>query len=157
VLIFYTAIIAFSVLLGFFYYESLKKKKDYFKSVVDFLFAYKNNICYLQKNLPELIETLAPVSQDFLSTISSFKEKLKKEEQVLFLPQYLTILEKEELTDMFNNLGLSDSITQLDFVSRTINLQESHLKEAEDKFKKYAPLSIKLALALGILLVILLI
>lgn len=152
----YCAIVALSYYLGYIVNLNLKKKKEYFKSALQFLERFKQNVSFTQKSLSEFIKGFNSFSKEFSETLNSFCVLRFNEEQHIKVPQFLTNEEKQSIKNMLCLIGFQNEYTEMEHLENSKFVIEEYYTLSKNKYEKYGSLFIKLGLLLGFLIVILL-
>lgn len=153
----YILIIVLSAYLGFFVYQRLKNKRDYFKSLLDFLDRFNQNVAFVQSSFPEFILNFSSISADFKLTLNSILKHGFENNSEVFFPDYITKEEKSLIINIICSIGVLNQEMEQDHIRKSRYEVDELYKKSKEQFEKYGALSIKLGFILGILLVILLI
>lgn len=125
----------FCVTVGFYFSEKYKKRIVVVESLIRFNASFLINVKYDKKTIPEFIEKY---NDENLTKILNEFNVSKREKREINLSG---LVEKEVLAEAenyFNQLGISDSATQQQFVESYGKVFEGKL---EDVKKKYSALS----------------
>lgn len=154
-------IVAFSSFIGYLLAGKYRQRKLFFKQYREFNERFLSEITYYKRPLGEFL-TKVHYKGEFQTLLQDFYTFLKQSltsDQALNLSEY-TFLTKEEiatLEDYFQMLGKGDSISQKSYFSAMKEDIQKFYLSAENAYKKYADLYIKLGFLCGLMIVILLI
>ena len=152
--IFLATIPIVTALMGYLFSARFAAEKKFWESFVFTHKRIKNEVSFLQKSLPEILNFNDNDEKDlFLITIKNYIENGKLPPQIKFLNKEQT----DFLTEYIKNLGTTDKKSQLDFLGSMEEKLYSFEKDSDEKYKKYRPLFVKLGFLSGLIIFILLI
>ena len=155
-------IVLFGSFCGFILTKKYRKKRQFYMQLNDFNERFLNEIAYYRRPIFEFASKY-PFKGEFLSLLNDYLDKLRKGEYSIGLVfsnldiDFLSKEEKTEIDNYFQMLGKGDATSQKTFFSSEKEHIKTRLKNAEECYKKYGNLYIKLGFLCGIFIVILII
>lgn len=138
-----------------------KKRRDFFKGLVEFCELLTSEIAFLKTPLKSIITTFCTDRKgefvDFLGAYSKMLECGKTcelRQKDLNTLKLLKATEREKVLAFFSALGKNDSATELKNIENFSVRFKSFLAESEKSFSTSGNLSFKLAVLLGIAIMI---
>ncbi len=136
---------------GFMLSGKYSDRKNFFESLSAFHKLFKTEMAFTAKTVSEIAEKLDKNTDFYRFFNGYFADKN------FSAPKYLTEEEKEFMGSYFDNIGLSDKKTQLEYCNSLDDRIENFVKNAREENKKYQPLYVKLGVLFGLIVFILLI
>ena len=144
-------IIIICTLIGKIKAQKYKNVYLYFSSIHSFCKNYLSNLSFSKKNLDCFLSNTY-ISSDFNSTLNTF---IKNEE--VFIPEYLTQKEKDDVITFFSGLGVKNSQAEEILVNSFIKTFLECEAEKNKLYKKYYSTYLKIGFSVGFMLFLLVI
>lgn len=158
-----SAILVLFLAVGFEIYNSLRKKKNYFDDFVMFMNLLKVELSFFQNKLEVTIKKLSSnFKKEFTATLNNFclylsSNSLEKNVSSFVQNKNLSDEENEYNYQLFSFLGSSDCLSQIEMIENFCIKLNSFQTKHNTNFQKYGSFSLKMAVAIGAVIVILLI
>ena len=129
----------------------------FFKEIKAFVCYIKNNICFSQNKIQNIIEEyLKTTDKKFLNHIELIKKVLccEVEDREIKYSKLFWFLNSEEKSSMLKfllNFGGSNNIVEVEKLTEFIKYLEGKSQEAEKQRVKNAPLTYKISFAIGVM------
>ena len=145
----------FSLCVGSAYWltKKYKKRKDFYYNLALFNERLLNEVSYTRIPLPAFAEKYS-FSGDFGKMLAEKKEDFRAGQYNF---AYLTDDEKKFLGDYFRMVGGSDAASQKNFLAARSKEIEEYRSAADNIYKKYFSLYLKLGVLAGLILIILIV
>lgn len=143
------ALLALSVAAGYIFSIKYRERFEFYTGFAEFNRLMKNAVSFSSESLGDVLKDRAGV---FYVAFNACKNKADKYDSSL---KCLTSEERSSFYNYVKEIGLTDKITQLDFINEYENLLTAKLASVEADYKKYKPLFIKLGFLFGLILFIL--
>lgn len=150
--ILYICIVLFLTYIGYFMSGKYRIKKEFYKNWVRFHRVFLNEMEYVRRPLPELLERFS-AKGEFKRALDTYG----KEHELKGNEAFLNKDENFFLKEYFSFLGRSDSAGQKEYFSSVGKRLEEDCLSAEKNAVKYTDLYVKLGFLCGIAIVILLV
>lgn len=149
VLILVVMLIAYSVS------EQYKEKFDFYNNLKNFLNQFKLNLAFKQEKILDFLNQIKAKKQ-FNLFISQYKNYLKTNELNLDEIKILDTEEKQQITEIIQNIGTLDAKNEINQLDTFINIVDEKLKNAEEQKRKICPMILKLSLlfAVGVAIIL---
>lgn len=155
-------IVVFTSFCGHLCARKYRRKKLFYTQLNEFNERFLNEVSYYRRPLADFVGKY-PYKGEFAQLLNDFFARLKRGEITLGFvysndeTDFLRQEEKGEIDDYFQMLGKGDSASQKAFFSSQKEVLRARLKGAEDTYKRYGDLYIKLGFLCGLFIVILII
>ncbi len=153
-------IISLSVVVGFIYLglctkNILKERVLFFEELEKFLNEFKVNVSFAQMGLSDFINNFNSKSSDLTILLNKFTNLTKIQNK----EKGFSVIKSEEVDlvkEFLFSIGKTDATNQLQEIEVFKTKISSLLNSERKTYSKYAGLSVKLSLMLGVMVVILL-
>ncbi|MBO5713718.1 MAG: hypothetical protein J6R88_05950 [Clostridia bacterium] len=126
--------------------QKLKNEYLFFSSLRSFCKSYETNLAYGKKDLTVFLNETYALTE-FTEVLNNFILNSQ-----IALPNYLNAKEVYDVTNFFNELGKSDSASQLITVKSYYNTFLDVEKVKNDEFKKHYSAYLKIGFSIGFML-----
>ena len=153
------AILAFTSTVGYLLAAKYRQRKSFFTQLFDFNERFLVEVAYSKRPIKEFIENYA-YKGDFAEILGLYIDVLGDFDKMPTLFSEVSFLEQEEkkiLTDYFSSLGKGDSDSQKSYFTNVKNTLDVYKKGAENEYKKYAELYVKLGVLVGVAIIIIIV
>ncbi len=156
------AIVAFTSYCGFVFAKKYRKRKLFFAQFKEFNERFLNEVSYYRRPLEEFASKYAYKGefQIFLQNFFAEIDELSQSEHSSITFDGCEFLKNEDkslIEDYFKMLGKGDSASQKTYFSAAKEQLAKFYAEAENEYKKYGDLYVKLGFLCGLLILILII
>ena len=131
--------------------DSIKNEYLFFYDLRSFVKEYEQNLSFTKKDVKSFI-TLSYTSNELNELLKSYLNGAE-----LVLPNYLSVKETADITAFFNNLGVSDTKTELLSVKNYYQIFNDYVLLKNEKYKKYYSVYLKIGFSVGIMLLVMVI
>ena len=131
--------------------NTVKNEYLFFYDFRSFIKEYEQNLSFSKKDVKSLI-TLNYTSNELNELLKSYLNGSE-----LVLPNFLNSKEIADITAFFNNLGVSDTKTELLSVKNYYQIFNDYVLLKNEKYKKYYSVYLKIGFSVGIMLLIMVI
>ncbi len=131
--------------------DSIKNEYLFFYDLRSFVKEYEQNLSFTKKDVKSFI-TLSYTSTELNELLKSYLNGVE-----LVLPNYLSVKETADITAFFNNLGVSDTKTELLSVKNYYQIFNDYVLLKNEKYKKYYSVYLKIGFSVGIMLLVMVI
>ncbi len=157
-LVFGIALFALSSFFGINYKKKCKERSRFYKELYEFVLHLTEQISYAKTPLPQIIKSFAMLKESVLGNLlKEYTVELEKGEQLEYSVKYLNEREKQEVLSFFRGLGKTDAenqITSLGESKQWINSKKEHTQKEElSKGNLYYKLAIIIGIALLIIVI----
>ncbi len=148
-IIFGLVLLALSVVASCLFSLKYRERFEFYTGFSEFNRLMKNAVSFSSESVGGVLKNRMGI---FYDCFNGYKAGAGENFQ---LPKFLTDEERSSFCNYVKEIGLTDKITQLDFIGEYENLLSVKLSSAEAEYKKYKPLFIKLGFLFGLILFIL--
>lgn len=150
------ALICAIMLIAYSVSEQYRDKFDFYTNLKLFLQQFKINVSFRQEKITEFLCKCKPKKQ-FKLFVEEYQNFLKTNQLNLSNIKLLEEEDKDDLTNLVQNLGKLDAQNEIGQLENFLAVIELKLKKAEEDKNKLCPMILKLSLLFAIGLAILLI
>lgn len=156
------AIVVFTSFCGYLCAKKYRRKKLFYTQLNEFNERFLNEVSYYRRPLADFVGKYS-YKGEFAQLLNDFFARIQHGEITMGFvysndeTDFLQQEEKGEIDDYFQMLGKGDSASQKAFFSSQKEVLRTRLKSAEDTYKRYGDLYIKLGFLCGLFIVILII
>jgi len=137
--------------IGYFLSNKYSERKEFFEDFDCFHKILKTEISFTKRTIYEILKGNRENS-DFLDLIQRFLNGNTE-----YCLKYLKKEEHDFVKKYFENLGVLDKVSQLDYINSLNDRIQKMVTDSQNEQKKYRPLYIKLGFLFGLVIFILLI
>lgn len=148
-IVFGIVLLALSVVAGYLFSLKYRERLEFFTGFSEFNRLMKNAVSFSSESVGDVLKNRTGT---FYDCFNGYKAESGENFQ---LPKFLTDEERSSFCNYVKAIGLTDKITQLDFISEYENSLSAKLSSTEAEYKKYKPLFVKLGFLFGLILFIL--
>ena len=145
--------------VGYVFATKYRKRKQFFTQFNEFNLKFLQELSYSKRPIKEFLE-LYPYKGEFLAIIEDYRQKIGKDNvfnEFFSLNTFFTLEEEKLIIEYFKQLGKGDTDSQKTVFSIRAKELEIIKSNAEQEYKKYAELYVKLGVLVGLAIIIVII
>lgn len=145
-----SCLLLIGILSGIYASEKLSKKRKFYKSILAFNCDFTNAVTFNRDDLSVILSNKY-ISEDLNLILYERLKSIGLKKQLTALPNFLSLEEKNEISEYFLKIGIFDPKTQLNLLKQYSDFFTRKLNESQNEERVRGVLYKKLGVILGLI------